>query len=109
MEVVRGELFTPENFNTNPDWVAQGAGGIAGVIRFINGSKGRMTQLKHEVAASTSRFRQGYQDETVLLSMVLEGDRNDTTDGVFVWQAEQPSNRAPFDIKHHIASGMENT
>ena len=35
-----------------------------------------MTELKHEIAASTSRFRQGYQDETVLLSMVLEGDRN---------------------------------
>lgn len=57
------------------NWVTQGAGGIAGVIRFINGSKGRMTQLKHELAASTSRFRQGYQDEAVLLSMVLEGDR----------------------------------
>lgn len=55
---------------------AQGAGGIAGVIRFINGSKRRMTELKHEVAASTSRFRQGYQDETVLLSMLLEGGRN---------------------------------
>eukprot|EP00903_Cladosiphon_okamuranus_P012671 g11851.t1 len=49
-----------------------GAGGIAGVIRFINGSKLRMTQLKHELAAATNRFRQGYQDENALLSMVLE-------------------------------------
>lgn len=55
----------------------QGAGGIAGVIRFINGSKMRMTQLKHELAASTNRFRQGYQDENVLLSMILEGEKQD--------------------------------
>lgn len=46
------------------------------MIRFINGSKMRMTQLKHELAASTNRFRQGYQDENVLLSMILEGDEN---------------------------------
>ncbi|CAM9469568.1 unnamed protein product, partial [Scytosiphon promiscuus] len=60
---LRSELHHTQRMN---------AGGIAGVIRFINGSKGRMTQLKHEVAASTSRFRQGYQDEEVFLSMVLE-------------------------------------
>lgn len=51
----------------------QAAGGIAGVIRFINRSKGRMTQLKQELAACTNRFRQGYEDETIFLSMVLEG------------------------------------
>lgn len=63
-----GRTCLPSNFGM------QGAGGIAGVIRFINGSKKRMTELKHEVAASTSRFRQGYQDENILLSMILEGD-----------------------------------
>lgn len=51
----------------------QAANGIAGVIRFINGSKGRMTQLKQELAACTNRLRQGYEDETIFLSMVLEG------------------------------------
>lgn len=69
-----GEIIRQKYLNTShPHWAAQGAGGIAGVIRFINGSKGRMTQLKHELAASTSRFRQGYQDESVLLSTILEG------------------------------------
>ena len=32
-----------------------------------------MTQLKQELAACTNRFRQGYEDETIFLSMVLEG------------------------------------
>lgn len=66
-------LHLSDNLSSNRR--TQGAGGIAGVIRFINGSKMRMTQLKHELAAATNRFRQGYQDENVLLSMVLEGDR----------------------------------
>ena len=32
-----------------------------------------MTQLKQEIAAYTNRFRQGYEDETIFLSMLLEG------------------------------------
>lgn len=43
-----------------------------------------MTQLKHEIAASTSRFRQGYQDEAVFLSTVLEGNRQRTRDRIFL-------------------------
>lgn len=72
--------------------MTQGGGGITGVIRFINGSKRRMTQLKQEIAASTSRFRQGYQDETVLLSMVLEGERRETTHG---FSFSRQSSRTP--------------
>lgn len=56
--------------------VLQGATGIAEIIRVINESKSRMTQLKQELAASTNYFRHGYQDENVLLPMVLEGGSN---------------------------------
>lgn len=55
--------------------MAQGTTGITGVIRLINDSKVRMTHLKQEIAAATNRFRQGYQDDGVLLSMILEGER----------------------------------
>lgn len=72
----------------------QGATGIAEIIRVINESKSRMTQLKQELAASTNYFRHGYQDENVLLPMVLEGQsdsigftfmRYKTNSGAIVW------------------------